>query len=641
MATVTSVTKHFTTPKEGFVTTLSGSIGSGAATVPLNSTSGYTNGDQVAFVVDPGDAAKKQVFHGEVSGLNIINVVWTEGANVAHSAGATVVDYVTATHWAALVKGLLVNHGQEGGHKSLTDANGNEWLERGQTASAVNQIKISNAATGNPPSVEAAGDNANVDLKFVPKGTGNSFFAKRFDGWTTLDETFSVASGYNKGSKQFDLTTSADISDRLSAGMKLALTRGTTPPTQCTDLERDSSQYASRAAGSVSGVTFTDDFTVEAWVKLESYASGSQGIVSRYDGSTGFILRALDVTGQLRIGGYTSAGGHREWDSRRALPLGRWVHIAATLDMSANTATMYIDGESVDCANASGTAVALTQAGPLQVGAQNSGAFFDGKIADARIWSTIRTATQIRDNMNQQLVGNEAGLVSYFKLNGDFNDSTANANHLTGQAGAVATNADNPMQATEYAIIHKVSGTTVTVFTGTDHNIPNMTLTSPKYSVFKSPKGFNSAKTKWMFEAIWKGSFTDTGTASGVWSNPPGHRADLPLGEWEAMYKVNASFGRSGGGTASEIGITLSTANNSESNSLFTWAERFDISGAGAVTFISTRQIPLTPLSLSAQTTHYLNQYIGADTGQDTVFQSGAIGSAGAPTVIRLYDAYV
>lgn len=116
MATVTSVTNHFITAQEGFSTTLSSSISSSATTVPLNSVAGYADGEVVAFVVDPADAAKKQVFTGTIDsgGSQVTSVVWTEGTNQAHSAGASVVDYTSATHQAALVKGLAVAHNQDG-----------------------------------------------------------------------------------------------------------------------------------------------------------------------------------------------------------------------------------------------------------------------------------------------------------------------------------------------------------------------------------------------------------------------------------------------------------------------------------------------------------------------------------------------
>jgi hypothetical protein len=54
----------------------------------------------------------------------------------------------------------------------LTDANENEWIKFGTTASAVNEVTVTNAATGNPPTVLASGSDTNVDLAVGGKGTG-------------------------------------------------------------------------------------------------------------------------------------------------------------------------------------------------------------------------------------------------------------------------------------------------------------------------------------------------------------------------------------------------------------------------------------------------------------------------------------
>ena len=54
----------------------------------------------------------------------------------------------------------------------IADANGNQGLVLGTTSSAVNEIKISNAATGNGPTIAAQGDDTNVGLNLSSKGTG-------------------------------------------------------------------------------------------------------------------------------------------------------------------------------------------------------------------------------------------------------------------------------------------------------------------------------------------------------------------------------------------------------------------------------------------------------------------------------------
>ena len=53
----------------------------------------------------------------------------------------------------------------------ISDTNGNELINLTATGSAVNEITLANAATGNAPSITASGE-TNVSLNLVPKGTG-------------------------------------------------------------------------------------------------------------------------------------------------------------------------------------------------------------------------------------------------------------------------------------------------------------------------------------------------------------------------------------------------------------------------------------------------------------------------------------
>ena len=48
-----------------------------------------------------------------------------------------------------------------------------ELLKFIETASAVNEVTITNAATGNAPEISSTGDDTNVDIKITPKGSGN------------------------------------------------------------------------------------------------------------------------------------------------------------------------------------------------------------------------------------------------------------------------------------------------------------------------------------------------------------------------------------------------------------------------------------------------------------------------------------
>ena len=57
---------------------------------------------------------------------------------------------------------------------AIDDANGNELIKFPSTvASAVNELTVSNAATGASPSISATGDDTNIDITLTPKGSGS------------------------------------------------------------------------------------------------------------------------------------------------------------------------------------------------------------------------------------------------------------------------------------------------------------------------------------------------------------------------------------------------------------------------------------------------------------------------------------
>jgi hypothetical protein len=54
----------------------------------------------------------------------------------------------------------------------IADANGNELIKLETTSSAVNELSVTNAATGNGISLSATGDDTNIDIDLTPKGSG-------------------------------------------------------------------------------------------------------------------------------------------------------------------------------------------------------------------------------------------------------------------------------------------------------------------------------------------------------------------------------------------------------------------------------------------------------------------------------------
>jgi hypothetical protein len=90
----------------------------------------------------------------------------------------------------------------------IDDSNGNEQIIFTATASAVNEVTVANAATGNDPTFTASGSDTNIGLDFIPKGTG----AVTFLGTGKIQavkEKVTVTAVATTGSTNFDFLTQA------------------------------------------------------------------------------------------------------------------------------------------------------------------------------------------------------------------------------------------------------------------------------------------------------------------------------------------------------------------------------------------------------------------------------------------------
>ena len=477
MADLTGLTtNYFATPKEGFTTTLASTISSGATTVPLNSITGYTNGAIATMVVEPTSVTAKQVFTGVVdtAGIQLTSVKWTEGTNQSHAAGSTVVDYVTATHMAALVKGLTT---------SALDQDGT--LKAGAVD---NSAALANAIVTVPK--------LTTELQ---KGWEDSY------GTTTFPTPNTIT--YNGNGSYDCVYNSVDLTSAVSVGMRQKFTRTVTAPTQCTSLNGTTQYYSRSSANLGSTMTFTDTFTCSAWIKPSSYATS--GIITRYNGTSGWLFR-MESTGQIGIFGFNAgAANTRNAISYQSVSLNKWTHVAATFSMSDHTSTtckIFINGVEVPSSIATGgtNPTSLIQAGNLEIGAYNGGTQpYTGKIAQAAVFSSVLSASTIRSYASQTYSGSESTEVSAYSFNNSINDLNANANNLTANGGALATNADSPFgqQAdgttagtTEYAIITKTAfstNTTITVQVPEGCALPTSGgISAVSYSTQKAPYGF-------------------------------------------------------------------------------------------------------------------------------------------------------
>lgn len=109
-----------------------------------------------------------------------------------------------------------------------------------------------------------------------------------------------------------------------------------------------------------------------------------------------------------------------------------WNHVAITYDGA--TIRFYLNGVQ-DPATFAATGTSAADAFYLGTNYNHTTSFFHGSIDDVRIWNVARTQAEIQASYNRELIGNETGLVGYWKFNEGSGttalDSTANANNGT------------------------------------------------------------------------------------------------------------------------------------------------------------------------------------------------------------------
>ncbi|MEM8526145.1 MAG: LamG-like jellyroll fold domain-containing protein [Bacteroidota bacterium] len=169
-----------------------------------------------------------------------------------------------------------------------------------------------------------------------------------------------------------------------------------------------------------------EEFTIEAWINASVWRSESwQGSIVTKDQQgpdAGFAFRA-GKSGTLSF----VMAVNNTWNEIQSSPrmnLRQWHHVAAVVERGKMR--LFIDGEQAATGNYSGTP--SNNFRPVSIGASSGfqGRVFDGVIDDVRIWTVARTAEQLTEFADQNLSGEEEGLVAYFPMNEGTGNRTIN-----------------------------------------------------------------------------------------------------------------------------------------------------------------------------------------------------------------------
>ncbi len=210
----------------------------------------------------------------------------------------------------------------------------------------------------------------------------------------------------------------------------------------------------------------TGDVTMEAWVRPDRLIGSWMPLFFKGDSvsshNRGYSLW-LNNSGYLHLS--TSDGSNQTISTPSGLiPSDTWSHVAAVIDRTNGTMSVYVNGELSASASVRTNAAVSTDA-PLRIGYafENSTSYnaFEGAIQDVRLWSVARTAEQIADNHAVALQGDEAGLSVWLPLNDatgstSVQDAVPNAvsaqiyNRLAGYTDAIVGRIDMPGQVDRY-----------------------------------------------------------------------------------------------------------------------------------------------------------------------------------------------
>lgn len=177
--------------------------------------------------------------------------------------------------------------------------------------------------------------------------------------------------------------------------------------------------------------------------------------------------------------------------------------------------------------------------------------------------------------------------------------------------------------------------TTVTVYLGTDYTIANASISANYYGLPKQPGiGFPTDADKWTITLTYSSDGTQTSPVNGTWYNIDSQSITLLTGSWDVWGKVPLRVARSS--STVNANVTLSTANNSESDTDLGMSYYFGIGGSTSAEDRVLVTIPKKKITVTSSTPYYVNVMSSQSASAISIY-----GSTVKPMVIKARIAYL
>ena len=186
--------------------------------------------------------------------------------------------------------------------------------------------------------------------------------------------------------------------------------------------------------------------TIEYWFKPDTLTANSQLVGPGW----GAFLISYDQMGRVTAG-YENFMQKRVQSSTNAITNHQWNHVAVTIENSR--LNLYVNGRWVRTMPVGGYS-GMPVIENFVFGSNN--AFINGWIDDVRIWKTVRTGTEVQDDMNSEIINAEfePDLLAYYKMDEIEVDGVMKLRDCAGGHHAAYLQSDPTTLATDTTILN-------------------------------------------------------------------------------------------------------------------------------------------------------------------------------------------
>lgn len=238
-----------------------------------------------------------------------------------------------------------------------------------------------------------------------------------------------------------------DLTDKASGNVlsNVGVAESATTPFAASTISCDfdsTADYLHISDGDQTGLDLSTDFTFECWVKLGASGAYQWFINKDDDPATNGRSYTFGLDSANKATCYYFSVGHTNSHATTNTALSgddlngtNWVHIAVAVDISAKSFAFYKNGSSwaatvqdTSSSTILNGSASFVVSGTLYGGSHSNG--FTGLMDEVRVWSDIRTSTEISNNYNIRLTGTEPNLVAYWPFEALGGGAAATGAHL-------------------------------------------------------------------------------------------------------------------------------------------------------------------------------------------------------------------